>query len=55
MNIQSKYLGFDLRSPLVASASPLAKELGNIKKMEDAGLSAVVLNSLYEEEIRAER
>ncbi|MCA9889798.1 MAG: dihydroorotate dehydrogenase-like protein [Anaerolineae bacterium] len=55
MNIQTKYLGFDLRSPLVASASPLAKELDNIKKMEDAGLSAVVLNSLYEEEIRAER
>lgn len=55
MNIKSKYLGFDLRSPLVASASPLARELDNVKKMEDAGISAVVLNSLYEEEIRVER
>jgi dihydroorotate dehydrogenase (fumarate) len=55
MNIKSTYLGFELRSPLVASATPLAKELDNIKRMEDAGLSAVVLNSLYEEEIRAEQ
>ncbi len=55
MNISTRYLGIPLESPLVASASPLMKDLVNIKHLEDAGASAVVLNSLYEEEIRAER
>lgn len=55
MNISTRYLGIPLESPLVASASPLMKDLDNIKHLEDAGASAVVLNSLYEEEIRAER
>lgn len=55
MNLKTTYLGLELKSPLVASASPLMQDLDNIKKMEDAGAAAVVLNSLYEEEIRAER
>ena len=55
MNLKTTYMGLELKSPLVASASPLMKELDNIKKMEEAGASAVVLNSLYEEEIRRER
>jgi dihydroorotate dehydrogenase (fumarate) len=55
MDFSTSYLGLKLRSPLVASASPLAKELDNIIRMEDAGVAAVVLNSLYEEEIRLER
>lgn len=45
------YMGLKLKNPLVASASPLSKKLENIKKMEDAGISAVVLFSLFEEEI----
>ena len=50
-NLKTKYLGIDLKNPLVASASALSKKLSNIKKMEDAGISAVVLYSLFEEEI----
>lgn len=44
-----------LRSPLVAAASPLSEEIDNIKRMEDAGAAAVVLYSLFEEQIRYER
>lgn len=54
MDLRSKYLGLELSNPLVASASPLSKKLDNIKKMEDAGLGAVVLFSLFEEEITHE-
>ncbi len=55
MNLQTTYLGMELKSPLVASASPLMQDLDNIKKMEDSRAAALVLNSLYEEEIRQER
>lgn len=55
MNIQTKYLGMSLRSPLVASASPLSKTVDNIKRLEEAGAGAVVLYSLFEEQIRHER
>jgi len=48
------YVGLRLRSPLVASASPLAKDIANIRQMEDCGASAVVLHSLFEEQITAE-
>jgi len=51
MDLKTKYLGLDLKNPLIASASSLSKKLENIKKMEDAGISAVVLFSLFEEEI----
>ncbi|MEP6987836.1 MAG: dihydroorotate dehydrogenase-like protein [Chloroflexota bacterium] len=55
MNITTHYLGLTLRSPLIASASPLSESLDNIKRMEDAGAGAVVLFSLFEEQIRQER
>jgi dihydroorotate dehydrogenase (fumarate) len=55
MNLKSTYMGLKLRSPLVVSASPLSESLDNIKRMEDAGASAVVLFSLFEEQIRHER
>jgi dihydroorotate dehydrogenase (fumarate) len=55
MNLDTTYLGLKLRSPLVPSASPLSEKLGNLKRMEDAGAGAVVLHSLFEEQIRAER
>ncbi len=50
-DLKCKYLGLGLKNPLVASASTLSKKLDNIKKMEDAGISAVVIYSLFEEEI----
>ncbi|MCP5501836.1 MAG: dihydroorotate dehydrogenase-like protein [Leptospiraceae bacterium] len=54
MDLSTNYLGFKLRTPLVASASPLSYEIDDIKKMEDAGLSAVVLYSLFEEQLNQE-
>ena len=55
MDLSAKYLGMTLRSPLVASASPLSENIDNIKKLEDAGIGAVVLYSLFEEQIRLEQ
>ncbi len=52
MNLTTRYLGFKLRSPLVPSASPLSEHIDNIKRMEDAGASAVVFHSLFEEQLR---
>jgi dihydroorotate dehydrogenase (fumarate) len=48
-------MGMHLRTPLVASAGPLSEDIGNIRKLEDAGISAVVLYSLFEEQITKER
>ena len=55
MDLSTTYMGLKLKNPLVAAASPLSYELGNIKKMEDAGLSAIVLYSLFEEQIEKEQ
>lgn len=55
MNLSTTYLGLNLRSPLVVSANPLSQSIENIKRMEDAGASAVVLYSLFEEQLRLER
>lgn len=55
MNLSTTYLGLKLRTPLVPSASPLSEKLENLQRMEDAGASAVVLHSLFEEQIRADR
>ena len=54
VDISTKYLGLKLQSPLVASSSPLCKDLSHIRRMGDAGLGAVVLHSLFEEQIDAE-
>jgi dihydroorotate dehydrogenase (fumarate) len=51
MDLGTRYLGLDLRSPLIASASPLAGQVGGIRELEDAGAGAVVLPSLFEEQI----
>ncbi|MGC9971150.1 MAG: dihydroorotate dehydrogenase-like protein [Bryobacteraceae bacterium] len=51
MNLSTKYLGLTLKNPLVVSASPLSEDIDNIRKMEEAGASAVVLHSLFEEQI----
>jgi dihydroorotate dehydrogenase (fumarate) len=55
MNLSTTYLGLKLRTPLVPSASPLSQDIDQIRRMEDAGASAVVLYSLFEEQIRYER
>jgi len=54
MNLSTKYLGLDLKNPIIPSAGPLAKEIDNVKLMEDAGAAAVVLWSLFEEQIEHE-
>ncbi|MBN1543013.1 dihydroorotate dehydrogenase-like protein [candidate division KSB1 bacterium] len=54
MDLSTTYMGLKLKNPLVPSASPLSKELSTIKKMEDAGAAAVVLYSLFEEQISFE-
>jgi len=52
MKLNTTYLGFKLRTPLVPSASPLSENIDNIKRMEDAGASAIVFHSLFEEQLR---
>lgn len=54
LDLRTNYLGLPLSSPLVVSANPLSQDLGNILAMEDHGAGAVVLFSLFEEQIRAE-
>lgn len=54
MNLETKYLGLTLKNPLVPSASPLSNRLDIVKQMEDSGASAVVMYSLFEEQINRE-
>jgi dihydroorotate dehydrogenase (fumarate) len=53
-DLRSRYLGLELRNPIVASASPLTATLDSLKRLEDAGAAAVVLPSLFEEQIEHE-
>jgi len=53
-DLTTRYLGMQLRTPLVASASPLSQEIADLRRLEDAGASAVVLYSLFEEQLRQE-
>ncbi|MFQ5691907.1 MAG: dihydroorotate dehydrogenase-like protein [Nitrospinota bacterium] len=55
MDLRTTYLGMELRTPLVPSASPLSEEIADIRRMEDAGAAAVVLYSLFEEQLTLER
>lgn len=54
MNLKTEYLGLKLKNPLVSSASPLSAEVAYVKRMEDQGAAAVVLYSLFEEQINRE-
>jgi dihydroorotate dehydrogenase (fumarate) len=54
IDLTTRYLGLKLRTPLVPSASPLSQEVGGIRRLEDAGASAIVLYSLFEEQLRQE-
>ncbi|HXW89849.1 MAG TPA: dihydroorotate dehydrogenase-like protein [Terriglobales bacterium] len=55
LDLSTTYLGMKLRTPLVVSASPLSQEIAGIRRLEDTGASAVVLYSLFEEQLRQER
>lgn len=54
IDTKTRYLGLALNSPLVASASPLCESVDNLRRIEDAGIAAVVLPSLFEEQLQLE-
>jgi dihydroorotate dehydrogenase (fumarate) len=54
MDLSTTYLGMHLKNPLVPSASPLSRTLDSMKRMEDAGAAAIVMYSLFEEQIQHE-
>lgn len=53
-DLRSRYLGLELKNPIVAAASPLTHSIDSLKRLEDAGVAAVVLPSLFEEQIEHE-
>src|SRR5829696_6374366 len=53
-DLTTTYLGLQLKNPLVASASPLSKKVDLVRRLEEAGAAAVVLHSLFEEQITHE-
>ena len=55
MNLSTTYLGMRLPHPLIVGAGPLGDDLDTVKQLEDAGAAAIVLRSLYEEEITGEQ
>jgi dihydroorotate dehydrogenase (fumarate) len=54
MNLKTRYLGLELTSPFVIGASPLGDDLDMVRRLEDAGASALVLHSLFEEQLTSE-
>lgn len=54
IDLKTKYLGMSLKNPLMVSPSPLCDSLDNIRRMEDAGAAAVVMHSLFEEQLAQE-
>jgi len=54
IDLATRYLNLTLKNPLVASASPLCESLDNIRRLEDHGIAAVVLPSLFEEQLNLE-
>ncbi len=54
MNLATRYLGLDLANPIVPSASPMTREVESLERLEEAGAAAVVLPSLFEEQIEHE-
>ena len=55
MNLATRYLGLTLRHPFFPGASPLADDLDTVRKLEDAGAAAIVMRSLFEEQISQEQ
>jgi dihydroorotate dehydrogenase (fumarate) len=54
MDLRTRYMGMELQHPIVASASPLSEDVDNIRQMEDAGAAAIVMFSLFEEQLKHE-
>ena len=54
MNLKTSYLGLQLAHPLMAGASPLANDLDMVRRLEDAGVAAITMPSLFEEQITRE-
>jgi dihydroorotate dehydrogenase (fumarate) len=54
MDLKTKYMGLELKSPIVPSSSPLTMNMDNVKAMEDAGAGAIVCHSLFEEQLTHE-
>lgn len=55
VDLRTTYMGMELAHPVIASASPLSKDVDGIKRLEDGGAAAIVMFSLFEEQIRHER
>ena len=55
MNLSTKYLGLELSNPLMPGASPMVDQLDTVRRLEDAGASAIVMHSLFEEQISREQ
>ena len=55
MDLSTTYLGLKLANPLVAGASPMVDDLDTVRKLEDAGCAAIVMHSLFEEQITREQ
>ena len=55
MNLATTYMGLSLKSPLIVGSSPLTQDLNTVKQLEDAGAAALILPSLYEEQITGEQ
>ncbi len=53
-NLKTKYMGLELKNPIIAGASNLTLDIENLKKMEEAGAAAIVFKSLFEEQIQLE-
>src|ERR1035438_3186181 len=54
IDFSTKYLGLALNGPIVVSSTPLSESIDNVRRMEDAGASAIVLTSLFEEQLELE-
>src|SRR6266568_4186969 len=55
MDLSTKYLGFELPHPFMPGASPLVDDMDMVRRLEDAGAAAIVMHSLFEEQIASER
>lgn len=55
MDLSTKYMGLNLSNPLVASASSMTRHLDQVKMLEDAGVSCIVMHSLFEEELTRDK
>ena len=53
-DLRTRYMGFDLKNPIIVGASNLVTESANLKRMEKAGAAAIVYKSIFEEEVHLE-